>query len=116
MIVVTAVVVVLAGYAAVAPSLGYEWPYPQRLPVHFERGRWTFDRDDGCHSRDWWYRTQQTQRTFTRVDSLTSAIGVGGSPVYAWSFEGAPGGDYTTLFVQRSSGCFTAYANHDAGG
>jgi hypothetical protein len=29
MIVVAAVVVVLAGYAAVAPGLGYEWPYPQ---------------------------------------------------------------------------------------
>jgi hypothetical protein len=41
---VAAVVVVLAGYAAVAPGLGYEWPYPQRLPDTFDRGRWTFDR------------------------------------------------------------------------
>jgi hypothetical protein len=115
-IAVVAIVVVVTGYAALAPRMGLEWPYPQRLPDEFTWGRWLFNRDAGCHSREWWYRTEKGAGTFTGLGSLTSALGMGGSPLYAWSWELRSGGDYGALFVQRDSGCFTAYANNDAGG
>jgi hypothetical protein len=112
-----AAAVALGGYAVAAPSVGLEWPSPERLPGSFDRAGWSFHRTTACRSRAWWYRTQRIPSTFVRVGTLTSAVGFDEPPVYAWSFNrGVPRGDYTTLFVQTDSDCLVGYGNVDAGG
>ena len=44
----TAVVLLLLGWAWLAPRIGLAWPYPQRLPNQIELRGFNWQRDDGC--------------------------------------------------------------------
>jgi len=125
--VVIAAVAGVAVYAAVAPGIGLEWPYPQRLPAtlslhgwyldqsgrRWSRGdTWKYDQASGCRSYTWWNHHDKHFHTIRRWGTMPSALGIGGSPLFAQpaDLHGVGGSrGLVDLWAKTSQGCYVLY-------
>ena len=107
---VAALVLLLTGWALVAPEMGLAWPYPQRLPDTVNYHGLDYRRED-CLTRHYvLHRWGGEGGRLTAFASLPSAVVFGGPQM----LEIEVGGGYTpgaptVFYVDTGHGCLALY-------
>jgi hypothetical protein len=106
--------VLLAGWAWLAPDAGLAWPYPQRLPDQIGYRGFNYQSNHDCRTRyDWLYPYRDEGGRMVSIGSVSSAALFGGPQMYVIvgaHLKGDPGAHQTTFFVPTDRGCLTSYA------
>ena len=104
-----ALVLLLTGWALVAPEMGLAWPYPQRLPDTVNYHGLDYRRED-CLTRHYvLHRWGGEGGRLTAFASLSSAVVFGGPQML--EIEGGSGYTPPTVFyVDTGHGCLALYA------
>ena len=106
-----ALVLLLTGWALVAPEMGLAWPYPQRLPDTVNYHGLDYRRED-CLTRHYvLHRWGGEDGRLTAFASLPSAVVFGGPQmleIEVGSSRDAPGAP-TVFYVATGHGCLALY-------
>jgi len=108
----TAVVLLLLGWAWLAPRIGLAWPYPQRLPDQIELRGFGWQRDDGCVRQPYELRGG-SGGTLVPFGTIASALVFGGPQMFEAATAGSSGGGGhlpTDFYVTTGHGCYTEYS------
>src|SRR6476661_9182656 len=104
-----ALVLLLTGWALVAPEMGLAWPYPQRLPDTVNYHGLDYRRED-CLTRHYvLHRWGGEGGRLAEFASLPSAVVVGGPQMLKLNVDGA-GGVAPTVFYVDTGHCLALYA------